>query len=104
LSTYAPLFLSEAYASLKTHDNHRNDVEFISYFWSKDDTRIDHAVPRVIYLYRPYLKQLLGFLLEFFCNERAEACIVASWSSLIGTTFVASIWTSACCYWLYLYL
>jgi hypothetical protein len=36
------LFLSEAYASLKTQDSYSNDVEFISYVCCKGDGRCIH--------------------------------------------------------------
>jgi len=52
------MFLSKAYAGLKTHDNYNNDAEFIGYFCSKGDIYIGHTILTVTCVYQPSLKKL----------------------------------------------
>lgn len=64
------MFLSKAYAGLKTHDNYNNDAEFIGYFLSKDNIYIGHTVLRVVCIYQPSFKK--SFLIDFLATSASK--------------------------------
>lgn len=70
-----PYFLSKAHLRLKTNDNHSNDVESISYFYSKGDACIIHLCSKGDIDISTMFQEALGFLLDFL-NELVEVVLL----------------------------